>query len=78
LNALTSESDGLIANLRRQSHCIQDSTFRVYFDFGNFHTGCVTSVGVVPMGVLHVGVVPVWQLRITNLQNLFVLSAEKA
>jgi len=45
---LTSESDGLIANLRRQFHCVQGSVFRVCFNFGNFHTGCVASVGVVP------------------------------
>ena len=51
LNGLTSESDGLIANLRRQFHCIQGSTFRVCFNFGNFHTGCVASVGVAPESV---------------------------
>jgi len=48
LNGLTSESYGLNANLRRQFHCIQGSPFRVCFNFGNFHTGCVASVGVVP------------------------------
>ena len=51
LNGLTSESDGLIVNLRRQFHCIHGSTFHVCFNFGNFHTGCVASVGVVPESV---------------------------
>jgi len=51
LNELTSESDGLVVNLRLQFHCIQGSTFRVCFNFGNFHSGCVASVGVVPESV---------------------------
>ena len=51
LNGLTSESDGLIVNLRWQFHCIQSSTFHVCCNFGNFRTGCVTSVGVGPESV---------------------------
>jgi len=47
LNGLTSESDGLIANLLWKFNCIQGSAFHVCFDFGNFHTGYITSVGVV-------------------------------
>ena len=51
LNGLTSESDGLIVNLRPQIHCIHCSTFHVCFTFGNFHTGCVASVGMVTESV---------------------------
>ena len=85
LNGLTSESDGLIANLGRQFHFIQGSAFRVCFNFDNFHTACVASVDVVPESVYD-DVVYIrtsvwsrhWQLRITHLQNLFILSGEKA
>jgi len=45
LNGLTSESDGLIANLRWQFHCIHDSTFHFCFNLGNFHTGLSRSRG---------------------------------
>jgi len=82
LNGLTSESDGLIVNLRWQFHCIQSSTFRVCCNFGNFHTGCVVSWMWCPSGFAMTLCTPVWsrqwQLRITNLQNLFALSVEKA
>ena len=122
LNGLTSESDGLIANLRRKFHCIQGSAFWSFVLATSTPAASLPSVwcpsrwrsglpahlstrlkgapssflatGDVILSAPHVAATALlhrfmmtlftsecsrhWQLRITYLQNLFVLSAEKA